>query len=108
MLKTLCKNNIEEEVEIDKEFVGVIRSPEFLYSSTPYKDNFSPPTQKAVLIIPGKDEDYNSTRIRSLASFLSSKLGLYSLRIKVPNNENQNSWKFWKKVPNTLMLLSNT
>lgn len=98
MLKELYNHNIEEEVEIGKEFVGVFRSPDFLYSSTPYKDQFSPPTQKVVLIIPGKDEDYNSTRIKDLALILSTRLGLYSLRIKVPKDEsNQNRWEFLEK-----------
>lgn len=91
MLKAQHKSNIEKAIVIDKDFVGVLRSPDFLFSSTPYKDHLSPPTQKVVLIIPGEDEDYNSTRIKNLASVLSSELGLYSLRIKIPYDESKRS-----------------
>ncbi|CAG86538.2 DEHA2C17578p [Debaryomyces hansenii CBS767] len=91
MLKAQHKSNIEKAIVIDKDFVGVLRSPDFLFSSTPYKDHLSPPTQKVVLVIPGEDEDYNSTRIKNLASVLSSELGLYSLRIKIPYDESKRS-----------------
>lgn len=98
MLKAQHKSNIEKAIVIDKDFVGVLRSPDFLFSSTPYKDHLSPPTQKVVLIIPGEDEDYNSTRINNLASVLSSELGLYSLRIKIPNDESKRS--NWENLEN--------
>lgn len=91
MLKAQHRSNIEKAIVIDKDFVGVLRSPDFLFSSTPYKDHLSPPTQKVVLIIPREDEDYNSTRIKDLASVLSSELGLYSLRIKIPYDESKRS-----------------
>lgn len=98
MLKTQHKSNIERVIVIDKDFVGILRSPDFLFSSTPYKDHLSPPTQKVALIIPGEDEDYNSARIKDLASVLSSELGLYSLRIKIPDNESKRSnWQYLER-----------
>lgn len=82
---------LEEEVIIEKDFSGVIRRPDFLFSDTPYKDQLSPPTQKIVLIIANYGEDYNSKRLQSLASALSMELGMYSLRVKLPlyNTEHQ-------------------
>lgn len=65
MLQRHRKNYIETEVVIDKDIMGVLRSPDFLFSATPYKDQLSPPTPKVVVILPGEDEDYNSRRIRT-------------------------------------------